>query len=74
MISKKVSDFVDSLLKNPTNDGFLPGTTFIPASSKKVDNAEIKMMVEASIECWLTTGKFNAQFEKNLLTLLALNI
>ena len=66
MISKKVSDFVDSLLKDSKNNEFLPGTTFIPASSKKVDNAEIKMMVEASIECWLTTGKFNAQFEKKL--------
>ena len=66
MISKKVSDFVDSLLKNSINDEFLPGTTFIPASSKRVDNSEIKMMVEASIECWLTTGKFNAQFEKKL--------
>ena len=58
MISKKVSDFVDSLTKDSKNNEFLPGTTFIPASSKKVDNAEIKMMVEASIECWLTTGKF----------------
>ena len=31
-------------------------------------------MVEASLDGWLTTGRFNDQFEKELADLLALNI
>ena len=66
MLSKKISDFIDNLDINHLEEEFVPGKTFIPASAKKIDKTEIKFMVEASIESWLTTGKFNAQFEKKL--------
>jgi len=29
-------------------------------------SAELKNMVEASLDGWLTTGRFNEQFEKEL--------
>jgi CDP-6-deoxy-D-xylo-4-hexulose-3-dehydrase len=45
---------------------FLPGGTVIPPSGKLLDSAELKLMVEASLDGWLTTGRFNSQFEKKL--------
>ena len=47
-------------------DPFLPGASVIPPSGKLLDAAELKNMVEASLDGWLTTGRFNAEFEKKL--------
>ena len=45
---------------------FLPGLTVVPPSGKVVGAEELKNMVEASLDGWLTTGRFNAEFEKKL--------
>ncbi len=45
---------------------FLPGLTMVPPSGKVVGAQELKNMVEASLDGWLTTGRFNAEFEKKL--------
>ena len=45
---------------------FLPGLSAVPPSGKLLDAAELKNMVEASLDGWLTTGRFNAEFEKKL--------
>ena len=45
---------------------FIPGSTIVPPSGKVIDAAELKNMVEASLDGWLTTGRFNAAFEKRL--------
>lgn len=45
---------------------FLPGASPVPPSGKVVGAQELKNMVEASLDGWLTTGRFNAAFEKQL--------
>jgi CDP-6-deoxy-D-xylo-4-hexulose-3-dehydrase len=45
---------------------FNPGKTIIPPSGKLIDSDELKMMVEASLDGWLTTGRFNEEFERRL--------
>ena len=45
---------------------FLPGQTMVPPSGKVIGAQELKYMVEASLDGWLTTGRFNAEFEKKL--------
>ena len=45
---------------------FLPGQTAVPPSGKVIGAQELKYMVEASLDGWLTTGRFNAEFEKKL--------
>ncbi|RMC99284.1 lipopolysaccharide biosynthesis protein RfbH [Aquitalea palustris] len=45
---------------------FEAGKTVIPPSGKVIDGAELKNMVEASLDGWLTTGRFNDMFEKRL--------
>ena len=45
---------------------FNPGATVIPPSGKVIGAQELKNMVEASLDGWLTAGRFNAEFEKRL--------
>ena len=45
---------------------FLPGATVVPPSGKMIGAEELKFMVEASLDGWLTSGRFNTEFEKKL--------
>jgi CDP-6-deoxy-D-xylo-4-hexulose-3-dehydrase len=45
---------------------FTPGQTIIPPSGKSIGATELQNMVEASLDGWLTTGRFNNLFEKKL--------
>lgn len=45
---------------------FVPGITSIPPSGKQIDAAEMKLMVDAALDGWLTTGRFNELFEDRL--------
>lgn len=45
---------------------FVPGETPVPVSGKVIGAAELKNMVDASLDGWLTTGRFNAEFEQRL--------
>ncbi len=45
---------------------FVPGITPIPPSGKLLGEEELQNMVSASLDGWLTTGRFNAEFEKKL--------
>lgn len=45
---------------------FAPGQTVIPPSGKLIGAEELQMMVEASLDGWLTTGRFNDEFESRL--------
>jgi len=45
---------------------FTAGASVVPPSGKVLDAAELKNMVEASLDGWLTTGRFNDAFEKRL--------
>lgn len=45
---------------------FVPGNTPVPVSGKVIGAGELKMMVDASLDGWLTTGRFNAMFEQRL--------
>ncbi len=66
-IRHKIAQLVDeyAAIKYTPKD-FEPGTTVIPPSGKVLDAAELKSMVEASLDGWLTTGRFNEAFEKRL--------
>lgn len=45
---------------------FVGGQTTVPPSGKVVGAKERQLMVEASLDAWLTTGRFNAQFQQRL--------
>jgi CDP-6-deoxy-D-xylo-4-hexulose-3-dehydrase len=43
---------------------FEAGTSVVPPSGKVLGANELKHMVDASLDAWLTTGRFNEAFEK----------
>lgn len=62
-ISKLVAQYANAALHPQP---FKPGETVIPPSGKLIGAQELQMMVDASLDGWLTTGRFNAQFEAKL--------
>lgn len=52
---------------------FEPGVTVIPPAGKVVGAPEMELMVEASLDAWLTTGRFNDQFEAKLARLIGVD-
>jgi CDP-6-deoxy-D-xylo-4-hexulose-3-dehydrase len=45
---------------------FQPGSTAIPAAGKVIGAGELRNMVDAVLDGWLTSGRFNAEFEQRL--------
>lgn len=66
-IRQQISQLVDEYAAiKYTPKAFEPGNTVLPPAGKVLDAAELKNMVEASLDGWLTTGRFNDAFEKRL--------
>lgn len=62
-ISALVQRYADVAMRQPI---FEPGVTPVPPSGKLIGVEELQMMVEASLDGWLTTGRFNDAFEERL--------
>ena len=62
-ISQLVKKYSDLEFKKKE---FIPGKTKIPPTGKVIGDSELQNMVEASLDGWLTSGRFNKQFEKKL--------
>jgi CDP-6-deoxy-D-xylo-4-hexulose-3-dehydrase len=45
---------------------FIPGRTPVPPSGKVIGARELELLVEASLDGWLTTGRFNDAFERRM--------
>jgi CDP-6-deoxy-D-xylo-4-hexulose-3-dehydrase len=52
---------------------FDPGQTVVPPSGKVIGAEELKNMVDASLDGWLTSGRFNEQFERKLAQFIGVN-
>lgn len=61
-ISALVQQYCDVTLATPP---FVSGQSNVPVSGKVIDSAELQHLVEASLDAWLTTGRFAAQFERD---------
>ena len=74
MSQEKLSQIRDEILQKVSEYGalkyqhesFNPGESTVPVSGKVLDKNELKFMVDASLDGWLTTGRFNEEFEKKL--------
>jgi CDP-6-deoxy-D-xylo-4-hexulose-3-dehydrase len=45
---------------------FIPGETYIPPSGKVLDEEDCASLIDASLDMWLTAGRFASQFEPTL--------
>lgn len=66
-IRQQIAGLVDEYAKHAfASKPFLRGLSAIPPSGKVLGAQELKNMVDASLDGWLTTGRFNEEFEKRL--------
>jgi CDP-4-dehydro-6-deoxyglucose reductase, E1 len=45
---------------------FVPGESAVPVSGKVYGASDMRNLVDSSLDFWLTTGRFNEEFEKRL--------
>jgi CDP-6-deoxy-D-xylo-4-hexulose-3-dehydrase len=43
---------------------FVPGSSLVPVSGRVFDEQELELLVDSSLDFWLTTGRFAEQFER----------
>ena len=48
------------------SSSFIPGETYIPPSGKVLDAEDCASLVDASLDMWLTAGRFASKFEPTL--------
>lgn len=66
-LRKEIGNLVGQYAKDALAPApFVPGKTVVPPSGKLLGAEELQMMVEASLDGWLTTGRFNDAFEERL--------
>src|SRR5574343_778166 len=66
-LRKEISNLVGQYAKDALAPApFVPGKTVVPVSGKVIGAKELQLMVDASLDGWLTTGRFNAMFEERL--------
>ena len=66
-LKDQILALVEQYVKLKTNRReSLNHVTYIPASGKLINFQEIRLMTEAVLDGWLTTGRFNAEFERRL--------
>ena len=66
-LRKKISHLVKKYSDlNFKKEKFIPGKTTIPPTGKVIGRLELQNMVEASLDGWLTSGRFNKNFEQKL--------
>jgi CDP-4-dehydro-6-deoxyglucose reductase, E1 len=64
-IKQKIFDLVEQYSAlHFAEKPFQAGTSVVPPSGKVLGSGELKNMVDASLDGWLTAGRFNEAFEK----------
>lgn len=49
--------------KMEASSGFIPGETYIPVTAKVVDSDDLSLLIDASLDMWLTAGRYGREFE-----------
>jgi CDP-4-dehydro-6-deoxyglucose reductase, E1 len=45
---------------------FVPGQTYIPVTAKSLSEEDLTYLIDASLDLWLTAGRFSKQFETKI--------
>jgi CDP-6-deoxy-D-xylo-4-hexulose-3-dehydrase len=67
-IFSKIVDLYN--LRKQTERAFIPGVSSIPYAGRVYDEKEMISLIDASLDFWLTSGRYAAQFEKDLAALI----
>lgn len=62
---KSVRDILVPLFKNKINKTIVPGKDYIPVTGKVIDENDVLLGIEATMDAWLTAGRFSLLFERD---------
>jgi CDP-6-deoxy-D-xylo-4-hexulose-3-dehydrase len=65
-LRSQIFSLVDSYFDALPRAQFKAGDTFIPASGKVLDGTDLRHLVDAALDLWLTSGRFTDSFEAAL--------
>ncbi len=65
-LRQQILDLSEDYYRAAFTQDFVPGQTFIPHAGKVVDASELRNLMEASLDMWLTSGRFTQKFESLL--------
>jgi CDP-4-dehydro-6-deoxyglucose reductase, E1 len=65
-IDKDLEQRLIPIIEKNTKKTIIPGENYIPVTGKVLDNEDVLQMVEASLDAWLTAGRFSEDLEKKL--------
>jgi len=66
-LRERIAGLVDEYARRAlVPETFEPGHTAVPPSAKVIGAPELRNMVEAALDGWLTAGRFNEAFERRL--------
>lgn len=51
-------------IKKMKEEKIIPGVNYIPPSGKVVDEEDLSNIIDASLDMWLTSGRYGEEFEK----------
>ena len=72
-IRQEIFEKVKQFYSSKNYDVFIPGTTPINYAGRVYDEQELISLVDASLDFWLTTGRYADQFEKDLAAFIGVN-
>jgi len=65
-LKKDILSLIEKYNDSKDESIFIPGESPVPVSGRVYDNSDVSMLIESALEFWLTTGRFNEEFESNL--------
>jgi CDP-6-deoxy-D-xylo-4-hexulose-3-dehydrase len=65
-LKKDILSLIEKYNDSKNESIFIPGESPVPVSGRVYDNSDVSMLIESALEFWLTTGRFNEEFESNL--------
>ena len=65
-LNSSLTKELSSIIEKNINNEIVPGKDYIPVSGKLIDPNDILFGVDATLDAWLTTGRYAKQFEPAL--------
>ncbi len=61
-----IQNAIEFFKTNKSKASFVPGTTYVPVTAKVVDEEDLAALIDASLDMWLTAGRFYTDFERQI--------
>jgi len=62
---RSIRESLIPLFKNKITRTIVPGKDYIPVTGKIIDETDVLMGIEATMDAWLTAGRFSVLFERD---------